>query len=94
MADTSEFQITLKAGEWLDAPHAVLDKLKSVKSETVTIDASASEPIGAQIAQLLLAAKKSASENAWDLKIVNASDEFLSSLETLGLASFLEEVIS
>lgn len=94
MADSNELKITLNVGEWLDGPHAVLDKLKSVRSDTVIIDASAPQAIGAQIGQLLLATKKTAAESDGHLKIVNASAEFLNSLDALGISLALEEVIS
>lgn len=94
MVDPNELKITLNVGEWLDGPHAVLEKLKSVKTKTVTIDASAPQAVGAQIAQLLLATKTTAMENDGHLKIVNASAEFLNSLEALGISLAFEEVIS
>lgn len=87
MADPNNFHIILNSAEWLDAPQAVLETLKSVKSGTVTIDASAPDPIGAQIAQLLLAAKKTAADNNGLLKIEDASEAFMNSLETLGLTA-------
>ena len=92
MADPNNSHIILNSAEWLDAPQTVLDTLKSVKSGTVTIDASASEPIGAQIAQLLLAAQKTAADNNGLLKIEDASEAFLNSLETLGLTAAFEDL--
>ena len=92
MADPDDIRIILNSTEWLDAPQTVLDTLKSMTSGTVTIDASAQEPIGGQIAQLLLAAKKTAADNDWSLKIEDASEAFTKSVETLGLLEAFEEL--
>jgi anti-anti-sigma regulatory factor len=92
MADPNNFHIILNNAEWLDAPEAVLEVLKSVKSGTVTIDASAPDPIGAQVAQLLLAAKKTATDSNGLLKIEDASEAFMNSLKTLGLMTAFEEL--
>lgn len=94
MARPKEIHITLNSGDWLDAPHDILEKLRSVKFDTVTIDASAPEAIGAQIAQLILAAQKTASENDGSLKIENASEAFMISLKILGLSTVFEELNS
>lgn len=92
MSKEHDIMITLKNDEWLDSPNVVVEQLRAVKSESVTIDASASEPLGAQIAQMILSAKKTASLNNGDLKFKNASDEFTRSLDVLGLTSAFEEL--
>ena len=93
MPDKKEKHVTLDVDAWLDAPASVFEVLRAVKTQTVTIDASTQTPLGAQLAQLLLSAKRTALENEGDLRIQNPSQQFKQSIQVLGLMDEFEGLL-
>lgn len=81
--------VVLDVEGWLDSPQPIIDDLRARASGSIMIDASASQPVSAQVAQLLLAARQTAVANNGTFEIVQPSEAVQSSLELLGLSELL-----
>ncbi len=81
--------ITLDVEGWLDSPQPVIAEIMAGQSENIVIDASTASSVPAQIAQLLIAARRSALANGGSLEIHQPSEAVKRSLSLLGLADHL-----
>ncbi|WP_370205578.1 hypothetical protein [Pararhodobacter marinus] len=89
MADTAPDHLVLDPDAWTDAPLGVIEALRTSAARGVVIDAASAGPIPAQVAQLLLAARRAARAAGADLHLGAASDAARDSLIALGLATLL-----
>lgn len=81
--------ICLHSDKWMDSPETHIVSMNVATEGDITIDASESGPVPAQVAQILLAAQRTAIGRGAKLNIENPSEAVVSSLETLGLSDLL-----
>ncbi|MBN8294935.1 STAS domain-containing protein [Rhodobacter sp. NTK016B] len=91
MADSAPDHLVLDPDAWTDAPLGVIEGLRTSAAKGVVIDASAAGPIPAQVAQLLLAARRAARAAGAELRLAEVSQAARDSLILLGLDTLLSD---
>jgi chemotaxis protein CheX len=77
--------VTLAAVLDLNEASSLHGKLMSLRGADLTIDASGVERVGAQCAQVLMAAKKNWDEDKLNFKFSKVSDAFSKTMQLIGI---------
>ncbi|WP_127104928.1 STAS domain-containing protein [Pararhodobacter zhoushanensis] len=91
MAETEPEPLILDPDEWMDAPQAVIDAILARTGPRLVINASNSGAVPGSVAQLLLAARRTAAARDQTLLIAQPSQAAQASLTALGLDHLLTE---
>ena len=91
MAETEPEPLILDPDEWMDAPQAVIDAILARTGPSLVVDASKTGAITGSVAQMLLAARRTAAARNQTLRIMRPSDAAQTSLTALGLDHLLTE---
>ncbi|MFN4098855.1 MAG: hypothetical protein ACK4GT_03670 [Pararhodobacter sp.] len=92
MAEPESDRLYLDPDAWTDAPQVAIDSLLARVGGGLVIDASGAGVIPAQLAQLLVAARRSARAQGQGFRLDSPSDAARQSLTAIGLADLLDEV--
>ncbi|MCY4179471.1 MAG: STAS domain-containing protein [Litoreibacter sp.] len=80
-------EFALRPKDWLETPDTIVNELGGIEDGNIIIDAAGCDVMGAQTAQILLAAQLSAQKRGANLNLLNISDRLKRELELLGISS-------
>lgn len=81
--------IVLMPKDWLETPEVIINELSSIQAGDIEVDASQCDFMGAQVAQILLAASLTAQKRDGALKMRNVSPKLSEEIDLLGLSDAL-----
>jgi hypothetical protein len=93
MSETENATFMLPANSTHEVTGELFEFLKTHRGVPILINGAASGQVGAQIAQLIMVAARTWDADHVKLSVLDPSGDIAESLETLGLADFLNEVL-